>query len=181
MQLIGPFVRLAEESESEHQATRAAMGRDGGLNSALDMINGVQLGTLADAWKPCPLIDFEREIYQTNEATLERRVADCQQASSSDSAVILSNLKKWREKWLQAKEQNASSSTMLKFQEVCESIRAKARLLYLQHKGAAWQKATTVSVLQEQLLVTGLLSQHLFLSDSHRMQSSDATYNRTSQ
>jgi len=119
-----------------------------------DVASKVQLGTLADAWRRCPLIDFERDICQLSEDCLERRASEFQPDSSDDPAIILSNLKRWREKWLTARQQDASNSMLEKLRDGCEAIRGKARLLYLKGQAAAWQKAPAVSAVQEQHLVT---------------------------
>jgi hypothetical protein len=104
----------------------------------------VPLGTLADAWQPCPLLSFE-DTLPANEGTLLARAAFTQQSKSSDAAVILSNLKKWRERYLAGKKRRAGHNEMERYKETVEALRAKAYLLYQQEMSTRWLQNTRVS------------------------------------
>jgi hypothetical protein len=114
------------------------------LDAALQKLVEVPKGSLADAWQPCPLLSFEGTL-PANEGTLLARAAFTQQSKSSDAAVILSNLKKWREKYLAGEKRRAEHNEMERYKDTVEALRAKAYLLHQHQNSEKWLQNTRVS------------------------------------
>jgi hypothetical protein len=122
---------------------------------ALQHSEGPPLGTLATAWLPCRLVDFERDIACLSEDKLVQKIIAYVQAGSNDPGNILRSLQVWRQKYITA--QKASSVDTERIRDICEALRCKARLLFMMNnaqkfiKGQRIQKVST----QQQHEATG--------------------------
>lgn len=132
-------------SQSDQEPPQAIMGD---LNGALQLLGDVPLGTIEDAWKPCPLLEFERDISTLTEADLERTVGNIPQAQSKDPERIVDILFKWRNLYLKAQTTNQPRSEIDRYKTTVEAIRAKARLLLLQKKSNNWLQNTMATIAQ---------------------------------
>ena len=88
------------------------------------------MGTLADAWQPCPLLKFEGKL-PDNEDTLTARAESTHQSGSNESQKILQILKMWRDKYLAADKKGVAPHDLERLRNTVEALRAKAYLLYL--------------------------------------------------
>jgi hypothetical protein len=75
---------------------------------------------------PCGFLDFEGDISSLGESQLAQMASEAPQASSNEPDQILDNLKKWRGLYLHA----STRADRERIKNVCEAIRAKARLLF---------------------------------------------------
>lgn len=133
MAIISLYDQLAQsissDSDNDQDGPAAAMGD---LDAALQQLQAkVPTGTLADAWKRCPLLPFETDIDAVSEDVLKQRAGSVRQAFSDDSTQILNNLKAWREKYLKGLKANSAINDLERFKGTVEALRAKARLLYI--------------------------------------------------
>lgn len=121
--------RMLSDSDNDQDGPAAAMGD---LDAALQQVQAqVPIGTLADAWKRCPLLPFETDIGAVSENVLKQRAGSVPQAKSDDPMQILNNLRMWRNKYLTALKANKTNRELETFKEGVDGLRAKARLLYL--------------------------------------------------
>lgn len=134
-QLLRQYEDLANSnSDEDAQAVdpAAAAGASmSDLDSAVGLCGKPAKGTLATAWKACPLLDFEGNLPE-NEEVLKAATKDPMLTKSDDPEVILSNLLRWRNKWLTAVKKGLPQQDLKTYREGVEALRYKAYLLYLQ-------------------------------------------------
>lgn len=127
-------------SQSDQEAPQSSSMPKSALDNVLEQLNAqVELGKIDTAWQPCPLLKFELKIEHLSEQELEQRCSNVIQASSPDINIILGNLQKWRDKYLKAERLN-NARDMEKYRSGVEALRARARLMFLQQNGKAWEE-----------------------------------------
>jgi hypothetical protein len=114
------------------------------LDAALQQVDRVPLGILADAWQPFPLLRFERHL-PFNEGQLQVMASSVPQCTRNDPYAILHTLKKWREKYLAQEQQGAPPHQLGRIKDTVEALRARAYLLYQQERSVKWLQNTRVS------------------------------------
>jgi 6-phosphofructokinase len=114
------------------------------LGAAQQQMARVPLGTLTDAWQPCPLLSFEGTL-PANEDTLQARADSTQQSKANDPDIILQSLQRWREKYLAHQQRGAPPHDLERVKDTVEALRARAYLLYQQERSVKLLQNTRVS------------------------------------